>query len=197
MQKKYDIGMRLWHWLNAVVMFGVIITVFLRDTFLDKHNVADILTDKLQHFGITISPENAILVAKAIREPMWQWHIYLGFGIFGLWIMRMFLFQTISGRINYMHLAEENLHKKMVKLGYIGIYIATFLITISGIAIYYHDAFGISKDFAHDIKELHEALFYGLLAFIPLHIIGVTIAENQDEKGIVSDMINGGELLDA
>jgi cytochrome b len=44
---------------------------------------------------------------------------------------------------------------------------------------------------------LHEALFYGLLAFIPLHIIGVTIAENQDEKGIVSDMINGGELLDA
>jgi cytochrome b len=70
-------------------------------------------------------------------------------------------------------------------------------ITTSGIAIYSHNAFGISKDMAHDIKELHEALYYIILTFIPLHIIGVTIAENKDEKNIVSDMINGGTLLDS
>jgi cytochrome b561 len=126
MQKKYDIGMRIWHWLNTIVMFGVIITVFLRETFLNKHHIADIIINKLQHLNLTIQPENAIMIAKAIREPMWQWHIYLGFGIFALWIMRMFLFQTLSGRINYMHFKEENFHKKMVKLGYIAIYAAIF-----------------------------------------------------------------------
>jgi len=30
-------------------------------------------------------------------------------------------------------------------------------------------------------------------AFVVLHTAGVVIAENQDEPGLVSDMLNGGE----
>ena len=36
-------------------------------------------------------------------------------------------------------------------------------------------------------------VFNAVLIFAPLHIIGVFIAENQNEKGILSDMVNGGE----
>jgi cytochrome b len=35
-------------------------------------------------------------------------------------------------------------------------------------------------------------IFNAVLIFVPLHIIGVFIAENQDEKGILSNMVNGG-----
>jgi len=195
--KKWCVSFRIWHWLNALVMFGVFLTVLLRETFLNKHNVADILTNKLALLHMSIDEAQAITIAKAIRAPMWEWHIYLGFGIFALWIARMVLFQTVSGRLNYMHIKENSIHKLAVKLGYIGIYVAIFAVSATGIAINYHDAFGISKELAHSIKELHEVCAYIITIFVPLHIIGVVIAENKDEKDIVSDMINGGRLADS
>jgi cytochrome b561 len=195
--KKYDGIFRSWHWVNAILMFGVFITVLLRETFLNKHNVADILLQKLSSLHLSIDEAQAITIAKAIREPMWQWHIYLGLAIFVLWIVRMFLFGSVSGKINYMHLKDNSFHKLVVKLGYLGVYVAIFVISVTGIAITYHDSFGITKEFVHNLKELHEVCFYILLAFTPLHIIGVVVAENRDEKGIVSDMINGGRLADS
>ncbi len=39
---------------------------------------------------------------------------------------------------------------------------------------------------------MHELLYNALLIFVPLHILGVFVAENRDEKGILSDMVNGG-----
>ena len=195
--KKYDSIFRSWHWINALVMFGIFITVLLRETFLNKHNIADILIQKLSSIHLTITEEQAIIIAKSIREPMWQWHIYLGLAIFILWIVRMFLFGTVSGKINYMHLKENSLHKLAVKLGYIGIYIVIFVVSTTGIAINYHDAFGITKEFSHTLKELHEVCAYIITIFVPLHIIGVVIAENRDEKGIISNMIHGGRLADS
>jgi len=74
---KYTLQFRIWHWLNATVIFGLIATVLLRWTFLSKHINADILTQKLLSFGITISSDQGVLLAKAIRAGMWEWHIYL------------------------------------------------------------------------------------------------------------------------
>jgi cytochrome b len=43
---------------------------------------------------------------------------------------------------------------------------------------------------------MHELLYNALLIFVPLHIAGVFVADATEEEGIVSDMINGGELAD-
>lgn len=197
MMKKYDGIFRSWHWLNAMLMFALFITVLLRETFLNKHSVAQIIAEKLNALSIHIDNSQAILIAKAIREPMWQWHIYLGLGIFALLIVRLFLFQTISGKINYTHLKENTTHKFAVKVGYLVIYVAIFVVSITGIVIAYPDTVGISKEFAHNFKELHEVASAIITIFTPLHIIGVVIAENKGEKNIVSDMINGGRLADS
>ena len=81
----------------------------------------------------------------------------------------------------------------MVKLVYIGIYGVLIFMSVSGLLIHFHESVGLTKDGAHNIKEIHELAFNAILIFVPLHIIGVFIAENKDEKGIVSDMINGGD----
>jgi cytochrome b len=64
--------------------------------------------------------------------------------------------------------------------------------TVSGLVIHFYQELGLVKDTAHDIKEIHELVYNALLIFVPLHILGVFVAENQDEKGILSAMVNGG-----
>lgn len=71
----------------------------------------------------------------------------------------------------------------MVKSGYIGIYGILVFMSISGLMIHFYEQLSLTKDAAHDIKEIHELVFNTVLIFIPLHITGVFIAENQDEKG--------------
>jgi cytochrome b len=65
--------------------------------------------------------------------------------------------------------------------------------SVSGLVIHFYQELGLLKDTAHDIKEVHKFVYNALLIFVPLHILGVFVAENRDEKGILSDMVNGGE----
>ena len=190
---KWSINFRLWHWVNALVVMGMIGTVLLRKSFLSWRANSEILMQKLSEINIDVTAEQAKVLAKAIRAPMWEWHIILGYALAALVLWRILLFFTQSGRQNYRHLKEENLHKKMVKLGYLAIYAILLFMTVSGFLIYFYEALGLTKDTAHDIKEVHELLYNVLLYFVPLHIIGVFVAENKDEKGILSDMVNGGK----
>ena len=190
---KWSLNFRLWHWLHAAVILGLLGTVFLRKTFLSWRVNSEIILNKLAEQDIHITAETAKGVAKAIRAPMWEWHILLGYGLAALVVWRIALFFTESGRHNYRRLKEENLHKKAVKIGYLVIYGVIAFMAVSGLVIHFHDTLGLTKDTAHDIKEPHELLYSALLIFVPLHIVGVFVADATEEKGIVSDMINGGE----
>jgi len=191
-QTKWRLDFRLWHWVHAMVILGLLGTVFLRKTFLSWRANSELLTQKLSEIDLSVTEAQAKVLAKAIRAPMWEWHILLGYALAALVVWRIILFFTESGKQNYRHLKEENLHKKLVKLGYIGIYIVIAFMAVSGLVIHFYETLGLLKETAHDIKEVHELVFNAVLIFVPLHIIGVIIAENRDEKGIISDMINGG-----
>ena len=191
--KKWRLDFRVWHWVHATVILGLLGTVFLRKTFLSWRANSELLTQKLSEIDLSVTEAQAKVLAKAIRAPMWEWHIILGYALAALVVWRIILFFTDSGKQNYQNLSSETLHKKMVKLGYIGIYTIILFMSISGLVIHFYEALGLTKDMAHDIKEIHELVFNAILIFVPMHIVGVFIAENQDEKGILSDMVNGGK----
>ncbi len=193
--KKWRLDFRIWHWVHAVVVLGLLGTVFLRKTFLSWRTNSELLTQKLSEINLEVTADQAKVLAKAIRAPMWEWHIILGYALAALLVWRIILFFTQSGKQNYQNLKQETFYKKMVKLGYIGIYGVLIFMAASGLMIHFYEALGLSKDTAHDIKEIHELVFNAVLIFVPLHIIGVFIAENQKEKGILSDMVNGGKKL--
>jgi cytochrome b561 len=144
--------------------------------------------------NLEVTNDQAVTLAKAIRAPMWEWHIILGYALAALVVWRILLFFTESGKRNYQNFKEENLHKKIVKAGYLVIYAVLLFMAVSGLMIHFYEALGLTKDTAHTIKEVHELIYNVILIFVPLHIIGVLIAENRDEKGITSEMINGGEM---
>jgi cytochrome b len=81
----------------------------------------------------------------------------------------------------------------MVKFSYIGLYALLGFMTVSGFEIHFYKELGISKDLTHSIKKLHELAYNLVMIFVVMHLAGVFIAENRDEKGIVSDMIHGGK----
>lgn len=191
--KKWSLNFRIWHWIHALVVLGLLGTVFLRKTFLSWRTNSELLTQKLSEFNLEVTEAQAKILAKAIRAPMWEWHIILGYALSALVVWRIALFFTQSGKQNYQNLKEESFHKLMVKLGYIGIYAILFFMAASGLVIHFYELLNLTKDTAHDIKEIHELVFNALLIFVPLHIIGVFVAETQDEKGILSDMVNGGK----
>ena len=189
--KKWRLDFRIWHWVHAVVVLGLLGTVFLRKTFLSWRTNSELLVQKLSEINVEVTADQAKVLAKAIRAPMWEWHIILGYALAALVLWRIILFFTQSGKQNYQNLKKETPHQKMVKLGYIGIYMVLFFMTVSGLTIHFHELLGLTKDMAHDIKEIHELVFNAVLIFVPLHIVGVIIAENRDEKGIISSMIHG------
>ena len=193
--KKWRFDFRIWHWLNAFVVLGLLGTIFLRKTFLSWRTNSELIAQKLLEIDLEITVEQSKILAKAIRAPMWEWHIILGYALAVLIIWRIILFFTKSGKENYINFKDKSLHKKMVTLGYIGIYSILLFMATSGFVMYFYESLGLVKDTVHSIKEVHEFVFIGVLIFVPLHIIGVIVADNTDEKGIISDMISGGSKI--
>jgi cytochrome b561 len=185
----YSLKFRIWHWLNAIVVFGLLATFFLRKTFLSWRTNSEILITKLSEIGIEITAEQAKILAKAIRAGMWEWHIIFGYALAFLMIYRIYLFFVdTSKRKSYVSL---DLHHKAVRISYYVVYATLFFMTISGLSIHFYEGLNLTKEFAHDIKEIHELVAYVLVFFVPLHIAGVFVAENKDEPGLVSTMISG------
>jgi len=188
---RYSLGFRVWHWFNAFVISGLLATVFLRKTFLSWRTNSEIIMNQLTAIDVEITATQAKIIAKAIRAGMWEWHIILGYALAFSLLYRIVLFFRDSSQKKLW--SELDLHKKIVKVSYYIFYAVLFIMTVSGFVIYFHEVLGLSSEKAHDIKEVHEFLYNFILIFVPLHIIGVIIAENRDEKGIVSGMINGKE----
>ncbi len=188
---KYSVGLRVWHWLNAFVVVGLLATVFLRKTFLSWRTNSEILMSKLSEFGIEITTQQAAVLAKAIRAGMWEWHIILGYMLVFLVLFRIYLFfNDSSEKTNFSSL---DMHKKAVHVLYYMFYFTLFFMAVSGIVLEYHTEIGLSKEVTHSIKEIHEIVYNFILFFAIVHIGGVVLADARDEKGLISNMINGGE----
>ena len=186
---RYSLSFRIWHWFNAMIIIGLLGTVFLRKTFLSWKTNSEIITNQLAAINLEIGADQAKIIAKAIRAEMWNWHIILGYGLALMVFYRIVLF--FIDKSQQKSWSELNGHKKIVKLSYYLLYGVLLFITVSGFVIYFHDFLSLSSAKVHDVKEFHEFLYNFVLLFVPLHIAGVFIAENRDEKGIVSTMING------
>jgi cytochrome b len=64
-----------------------------------------------------------------------------------------------------------------------------FAMAATGLVLHFHEFLNVGKDLGESIKEIHELLYNGILYFVIIHIAGVILAENKDEKGIISSMV--------
>lgn len=95
--KKWRLDFRIWHWVHAVVVLGLLGTVFLRKTFLSWRTNSELLVQKLSEINVEVTADQAKVLAKAIRAPMWEWHIILGYALAALVLWRIILFSLKVG----------------------------------------------------------------------------------------------------
>lgn len=186
---KYTAIFRVWHWLNAIVVLGLVGTVLLRKGFLSYRTNSEVIMTKLSDIGVEIFKEDAVAIAKAIRAPMWEWHLILGYALAFLVVYRIALF--FFDKSQREDFASLDLHKKGVKSLYYILYTVLLFMTISGFAMYLKEELALADATVKSIKELHELVYNYFLIFIPLHVAGVVVADIIEEHGMISTMING------
>ena len=187
-QTKYPTVYRIIHWAIAISFLLLLLTIFLRLTWMNKHNVAAILQDYIIGTGQTLSEDQLIVLAKKISQPMWDWHIYIGYVLVGLFSIRFIL--PAFGHMKIQNPLSKDLTAKMKvqKWTYLIFYISVIVSLTTGLIIELGP-----KDLKKSMEDIHVLSIYYLLAFITIHLAGVLLAEFSDQKGIISRIVSGSK----
>ena len=185
-KRDYSKVYRIIHWAIAASFLFLLFTIFLRLTWMNKYNMAAIISDYLSTTDQILTQEQIIVLAKKIRKPMWDWHIYAGYVLTGLFVIRLIL--PAFGEMKFQNPLVKNLSLKMKiqKWTYIIFYICIAVSLVTGLLIVWGP-----KEYKSQLEDIHVLGIYYLLAFIALHIGGVMMAEFTDQKGIVSRIVSG------
>lgn len=187
--RNYSKVYRILHWLIALTFILLLLTIFLRKTWMEKNHVAGIIQDFLADNGHTaLSEDEAILLAKKIRKPMWNWHFYFGYVLTGLYCIRLAL--TFFGEMKFSSPFKAKLDSK-TKFQfwvYLVFYVCTAISLITGLFI----EFG-PKNLKDPMEEIHVLSLYYLLGFMVLHFGGVLVAECTTQKGLILRIISGSK----
>jgi cytochrome b561 len=108
--KNYSKLYRIMHWLIAFSMMALLATIFLRLTWMNKNNVADIIKEYLSTTDQSLNDDQLIQLAKKIRQPMWVWHIYIGYFLVGLFTIRITL--PFFGEMSWQNPLKKGLTSK-------------------------------------------------------------------------------------
>lgn len=204
--KKNSGLIRFWHWTNALVIIGSLITVLINSTLFDRGNSAVVLKSLVDGGG-EANPQQAREVLHSFEDQIWDIHIYFGYALAALLVLRIiaeFMQPKEKRAMSKFKIAYQKYYLKpkerrlaqqelLTKALYLLFYLLLIVMAITGLSIAFKKELGLAKDFSHQLKEIHGFVMYMIIGFIVIHIAGVIFAENKEGKGIVSDMINGGE----
>jgi len=185
--RTYNNIYRIMHWLIAFSFLFLLLTIFLRLGWMNKVHIANIIKEYLASSGNQpLSEEQLITLAKQIRKPMWDWHIYIGYVLTGLYTLRLIL--PFFGEMKIANPLKKELSiKDKFRFGtYLLFYLCVAVSLITGLIIVLGP-----KELKEPIEEIHILSIYYLLAFITLHFSGVLLAEFNGQKGIISKIISG------
>jgi cytochrome b561 len=189
--RKYSKVYRIIHWAIAVSFMLLLITIFLRLTWMNKFNMATVIKDYLSGTDQILSQEQLIVLAKKIRQPMWDWHIYIGYVLVGLFSIRFLL--PAFGNMKIQNPFSKNISIKMKfqKWSYIIFYVCVIVSLVTGLIIELGP-----KELKKPMEEIHVLGIYYLIGFIVIHLAGVFIAEFTEQKGIISRIVSGSKDKD-
>lgn len=204
--KKYSSSLRFWHWANTIIISGSLITVLINSTITDRWATSSLISDELKKAGATVTNDQAGQAAHALEDKVWAIHTYFGYCLAALLLLRLILefFQVTDQKLirklkgawfQYKVIKknrETARHELAVKMIYVAFYLLLIIMALTGLTLAFKHELGIPRPIGHQIQDIHGFCMYLVLAFIAVHLIGVFLAERRDSKGIVSDMINGG-----
>lgn len=183
--RTYSRSYRIIHWAIALTMLGLLTTILLRLGWMEKNHVAGIIDPYLREQGVELSQDQLLVLAKKIRKPMWDWHIYLGYVLTGLYLIRMSM--PFFGEMRFSNPFKKGLDKR-IRLQY-ATYLIFYVLVAASLVTGLIIEFG-PKTLKSSMEAIHELSIYYLPAFILLHFGGILWAEFRHDHGIISRMIS-------
>lgn len=206
-RERHALAVRLWHWLSYFTTTAIFTTVIMSYTVLSTSANSELIMQKLTGNGTVISKDQAKNLAHELNDKVWTTHKYIGYILATLFLVRIIAeFAVDSDEKLFTRLRKSLMLYKIggptkdharhylgVRLMYLGFYILFIIIITTGLSMAFGKDLGIPRPVTHAFHQVHEVCMYILLAFIAAHIAGVVTSEFGKNKGIVSDMINGGK----
>jgi len=180
---------RILHWLIAGVFLFILLTVVLRQNWMNKDQISDIVLAKLSEKGMHLSEADAVKIGKAVRYPMWRWHVWAGYVLIGLYLIRMIVFRLQGATFKSpfkKHLITKERFKSVIYVLFYSCFGTTLL---TGMVIVWLPRSW--QQLHHIAKVIHIQSLYYAVTFIVLHLGGLVIGELGKDKGIISRMIHG------
>jgi Ni/Fe-hydrogenase 1 B-type cytochrome subunit len=207
-REKHSVSIRLWHWSTFIIIMGSLTTVLLAKTLFNSRSNAPMVQQNLQKNNVIVTKDQARSVAHAFSDKIWDWHIYLGYVLAGLFLFRIIFefFQPKEQKVipiiknALRYLRQPNIDKKnakhylLVRFAYVSFYGALAVQACTGLFMVYADDIENLKNARGIASDIHSVFMWLIIAYIVIHISGAVIAEFYKQgKGMISDMINGGE----
>lgn len=177
---------RLLHWGLALTMMVMLLTVLLRLGWMEKNHMAAVITQGLANMDIMLTDKQAVSIAKGIRGVMFNWHIYFGYAVSVLVVARFAYMGKFGLHYPSAFSAQATIKQKFQAWVYWLFYAGVALSVITGLAV----KFG-PEAIEHQAETIHKLALWYFIPFISLHLAGILLAENGQNKGLVSKMIGG------
>jgi Ni/Fe-hydrogenase 1 B-type cytochrome subunit len=202
----YSAPLRVWHWGNALLIAGQLMTIlFIKVIVKPKALVPEFQAAAAQHGG-PISKEQGLSIARLMSERMWDWHVAIGLALAAFWLYWLVIQLTappeqrfgtrLLAAARYYRLAPlaerpDARHTLLAKLSYLAFYLFISVIVLTGLALTWADDVAWLHGIEHTVKEVHNITMYLLIAFVLAHIVGVAWSEITKDHGLISRMVGG------
>lgn len=201
---RYTRAIRIWHWCTFLLVLLQVITVLTHELFLDDHEGGTMIKERMAKEGVNLNDQQTFAVFDSLSEPLWALHTYIGYVLVSFFVLRFVIeaFQPKTEKFGTQLKASYQwlkLHRKdreatlhfLKYINYTAFYLLVLAIAGTGLWMALFSA-GASQETFHEVRELHEKCYFGILIFSLLHLIGVIRTEWREKSNIVSGMIHGG-----
>ncbi|MCL2725054.1 MAG: cytochrome b/b6 domain-containing protein [Polyangiaceae bacterium] len=167
----------------------MLLTVFLRSGWMSQGSISGILMEDLSAKNVTLPKNEVTAIARHIARPMWNWHVYVGYALAGMFAVRvLYIFTKGTKCGNPFSKKLTSMQERIQAAVYFLFYLSLGVTLLSGLMMKLGPS-GYNRIF----KPFHEPSLYFMVAFLAVHLMGILMGEHGDEKGVVSAMIHGGE----
>ena len=204
--KDYRAPLRVWHWVNALLISGQLLTILFQKVIVNARSAVPEFLDKLSRDNVQLTAQQGQAFAHIISERIWQWHIYIGLGLATFWLFRVVLelrgpsemrysarLLEVARRYRLAPAANKGEWGKVLfaKSTYAVFYLLLTIIVITGLILTWADEVAVLHNIEHPAKEVHNFTMYFIIAFFVVHVVGVVWAELTKDPGLISRMVGG------
>ena len=204
--KDYRASLRVWHWVNAVLISGQLLTILFQKVIVNARSAVPEFLDTLSRDHVQLTTKQAGAFAHIIGERIWQWHIYIGLVLAAFWLLRVA--QELRGPSDMRYSARLLEVARRYRLAppaakaewgkvlfakstYAVFYLLLTIMVVTGLILTWADDVAVLHQLEHTAKEIHNVAMYFIIAFFVVHVVGVVWAELTKDHGLISRMVGG------